>query len=231
MEGIVYGVIFGIVAVIVLVVIIIKVVVPKVKDKKYKQQREAERVAQEQARMRLEEKKKRLGEYWINNRARIHTALKKVFYPELVDKWQNLSDMVSYEIKYTCPVCGGELRREFNSYSSTSTVQRSIDGYTSYGARAKFVYDAEAYDGGHFEKTEMYCDTYPTCRRKLVETWVQYDKDNEMMNKSFKREAIDWRKPEVEAALGKELCDYIDSTGVFGAKNDFVDYKLHPEAK
>lgn len=231
MEGAVYGVIFGIVAVIVLIVIIIKVVVPKVKDKKYKKRCEEERIAQEQARIRLEEKKKRLDGFWINNRAKIHTALKKVFYPELVDKWENISDMLSYEIKDTCPVCGEKLRREFESYSSTSTVQRSIDGYTSYGAPAKFVYNTEAFDGGHFEKTALYCDTYPTCRKKLVEICVQYDRNNEKINRIFKREAIDWRKPEVEAVLGKELCDYIDSNGVFRSKNDFVDYKLHPEAK
>ena len=215
--------VIGIVAAVVVVLaLFIKFALPKIKelveDRKREKKYERERIAAEEARVRLEAKKKRLSAYWVNNRTKIHAALKKVFYPELVNRWENLSDMLSYEVKDICPHCGKKLDKSYDKFSSVSNEKRSVNAQTSYGAPVKLVWEEQRYDGGYFKEEITRCYR---CNKKLSELSGQYNRNDKKMNESYKREAIEWRKPEVETALGRELCDFIDSYGNFKARSDF----------
>ena len=200
--------VFGVLAaVVVICAILYKVLGPKIKEwreeKKRNRQYEEERIAREN-------KARRMTAYWDTNRMKIHNALKKVFFPELVDKWVNLSDMLNYEVKDVCPFCGKKLDKSSDKLNTLSTRQRTVNAKDMYGSSVKLSVDEQYYDGGYIKNEEFRCYS---CNKQFYEISAGYDSNDKKLYEDRKNLRVKWLTPDIETALGNELCDYIDSNG------------------
>ena len=208
----VIGIIVAVIVAIVLVVLLIKkVIIPKIEDKKIEERLNVKR-----------QKEQELNKIWLANYQKINSALKTVFYAGLVDSWKNIQDMLAYQVKDTCPYCGGKLIEVKGDWKDTTSMQLSASGQSVYTDRGlAYVYTRkERPDGGYEWKKPTVCEK---CNRTLfvyseshIATYDSKTQNEYWSNDESKQfTGIEWRNPHIEAALGKELCNYIDLNGHF----------------
>ncbi|MCM1546671.1 MAG: hypothetical protein NC033_06540 [Clostridiales bacterium] len=211
----VFVIIAAVAVLIVLIFLLVKkIIIPIIENKKYQEDLQAKR-----------QKEQELNKIWRANYQKINSVLKGVFYAGLVDSWKNIQDMLEYQVKDTCPYCNGKLVEGKNDWTNTKSLQYSPTGQiVNTNMRYAHLWVGEDKpDGGYISNTPTVCEK---CHRTLFvkssSSVARYDSKKEeeywSNNESYSFAGIKWRNPNTEQALGKELCDYIDSNG-----------HLHPE--
>lgn len=193
-----------------IILFIKKVIIPRKEDKK------------NQAEIQVQvQKEYELNKIWRANYQKINSALKTVFYAGLVDEWKDLPSMVKYEVKDKCPYCNGKLVKEEGNFNKTTNIQYSPTG--KMVGLAHLWVGEEKPDGGYYYTDKTVCEK---CRRVLYEessscvSGIDSKKDEMIWErrKSYTFVGVKWRNPNVESALGKEICDHIDKYGNLGRK-------------
>lgn len=206
----VFGIITAVVVAAVLIFVLIKFVfIPLILVKKYRKEMQAK-----------QQKEEELNKIWLANYQEINSALKGVFYAGLVDSWKNIQDMLEYKVKDTCPYCNGKLVEGKNEWTNTTSIKYSPTGkiVNSDMGYAHLWVGENKPDGGYISKTPTVCEK--CCRTLFVNrssSVTKYDSKEDGMcwsdDESYSFVGIEWKNPDTEKALGKELCDYIDLNG------------------